>query len=241
MGHYIIQRVTYLPQQENSMKIAVDQIIRSKRKTLALIVKPDGSVLVRAPLRASKALIEEFVARNQGWIEIKQAQALAARPLPPREYVSGETFSYLGTLYPLEIVEEQKEPLLLANGKFELAAFCQREAASVFERWYREHARQVLTAHVELFAREYDFHYKGIRITSARTRWGSCSAAGSLSFSWRLIQVPLRVVDYVVVHELVHTAVHNHSKRFWQRVETILPDYREHRRWLREHGRELLV
>jgi predicted metal-dependent hydrolase len=221
-------------------QIAVDQIIRSKRKTLALIVKPDGAVLVRAPLRTSKTLIQEFVEKNKDWIERHQAKALAARPPAPRQYVPGETFLYLGTTYPLEIVEGQKEHLRL-NGSFQLAASYQGEAASAFERWYREQARQVLTARVEFFAHGYKFHYTGIRITSARTRWGSCSATGSLSFSWRLILAPLAVVDYVVVHELVHTIFHNHSKQFWHRVGTIMPAYQEHRRWLREHGRQYLI
>jgi predicted metal-dependent hydrolase len=222
------------------MTFPVDQVIRSKRKTLALIVKPDGSVLVRAPLRTPRTVIHAFVVRNKRWIETKQAEVLATLPPPTREYVSGQTFPYLGTSYPLDIVEGQRKPLLLDTGKFRLAVLHQKDAASVFERWYREQARQALSARVELFARANDFHYKGIRITSARTRWGSCSATGSLSFSWRLIQAPPVVVDYVVVHELVHTAVHNHSKKFWQRVGMIMPDFQEHRKWLREHGRELL-
>ena len=111
----------------------------------------------------------------------------------------------------------------------------------VFERWYREQARQILPGRVEFFASQYEFPYRGIRITSARTRWGSCSAKGSLSFSWRLIQAPLAVVDYVVVHELVHTLVHNHSKQFWDRVGTIMPEFQSRRRWLREHGRQILA
>lgn len=223
------------------MTFPVDQLIRSRRKTLALIVKPDGSVLVRAPLRASKALIQAFVEKNRGWIERQQAKALATLRAAPRQYQPGETFPYLGTRYPLEIVEGQREPLRLDDGRFKLAASHQNDAASGVERWYREQARQVLTARVNFFARDYSFDHKGVRITSARTRWGSCSVTGSLSFSWRLIQAPLAVVDYVVVHELVHTVVHNHSKQFWQRVGTILPDYQEHRRWLREHGRQLLI
>ena len=222
------------------MTFPMNQVIRSKRKTLALIVKPDGSVLVRAPLRTPRTVIQAFVVRNKGWIETKQAEVLATLPPPTREYVSGQIFPYLGTSYPLEIVVGQREPLLLDTGKFRLAVLQQKDAASVFERWYREQARQVLSARVEFFTRANDFHYKGIRITSARTRWGSCSATGSLSFSWRLIQAPPVVVDYVVVHELVHTAVHNHSKKFWQRVGMIMPDFQEHRKWLREHGRELL-
>ena len=235
------------------------QLIRSKRKTIALIVKPDGSLVVRAPLRTSKAVIEEFVKKNTSWIERKQAEALAAPARPTKQYVDGATFPYLGTRYALEIVEELgvgvqrrgasdrrspklvTRPVLLDASGFKLAASHQRNAASAFERWYREQARQVLSERVNLFAAQYGFPYKGIRINAARTRWGSCSASGSLSFSWRLIQAPLAVVDYVVVHELVHTVVHNHSKQFWQRVATIMPDYHQHRRWLREHGRELLV
>ena len=222
------------------MTIPQYQLIRSKRKTLALIVKPDGSVLVRAPMRTSRVVIEEFVGKNIRWIEKQQAKALAARPPSARNYMSGETFLYLGGMYPLEVVEGQREPLRL-HETFKLAASRQDEAASAFERWYREQARKVITERVEFFAQQYGFRYKGIRITSARTRWGSCSAVGALSFSWRLIQAPLAVVDYVVIHELVHTVIHNHSKKFWQRLETILPEYHEHRRWLREHGRGLLV
>ena len=219
----------------------MDQVIRSRRKTIALIVKPDGSLLVRAPLRAPKAMIEEFVRKNARWIETKQAEVRAAFPTTPREYVTGETFPYLGTTYPLEIVGEQQSPLLLDAGRFKLAASRQSAAASTFERWYREQARQVLSSRVEFFARQHGFQYRGLRITSARTRWGSCSASGSLSFSWRLILAPPEVADYVVIHELVHTVHHNHSKRFWKGVEAVIPDYQEHRRWLREHGRKLLV
>jgi predicted metal-dependent hydrolase len=242
-----------------SMTFPQPQLIRSKRKTIALIVKPDGSLVVRAPLRSSNAVIEDFVKKNAPWIERKQAEALAALPAPTKQYVNGATFPYLGTNYPLEIVEQPgvgvrrrrasdrrspklvTRPLLLDVGGFKLAASHQHGAASAFERWYREQARQVLAERVKFFAAQYGFQYKRIRITSARTRWGSCSASGSLSFSWRLIQAPLAVVDYVVVHELVHTVVHNHSKQFWQRVGSIMPDYHQHRRWLREHGRELLV
>jgi predicted metal-dependent hydrolase len=222
------------------MTIPQHQLIRSKRRTLALIVKPDGSVVVRAPLRASQAVIEEFVTKYEPWIEKQRAKALSALPLSPRQYVSGETFLYLGMTYPLEIVEGQKEPLRL-NGTFKLSASHHNEAAATFEGWYRARARQVITERVELFAQRLGFHYKGIRITAARTRWGSCSAAGSLSFSWRLVQAPLPVLDYVVIHELVHTVIHNHSKQFWQKLGTILPEYQEHRKWLREHGRKLLV
>ncbi len=222
------------------MPVEVNQIIRSKRKTIALIVKPDGSLVVRAPLRASEASIREFVESNAKWIEKKQAEALAFLRPAPKRYAAGELFTYLGSVYPLEIVKGQKKPLLL-DGQFKLAEAAQGNARLAFEHWYRTQAKQILTERVRLYAGQYGFQYRKIGITSARTRWGSCSADGSLNFSWRLVMAPAEVVDYVVVHELAHTVFHNHSRRFWKRVEKIMPDYKERRKWLRKDGRQLML
>jgi predicted metal-dependent hydrolase len=186
------------------MPISVDQIVRSKRKTLALIVKPDGLLIVRAPLRTSEKAIRDFIEHHAEWVKKKQAEALASRPPAPKHYIAGETFMYLGNAYPLEIVRGQKKPLLLEEN-FKMAESAQSKAELIFERWYRAQAKQILTERVNLFASQYDFQYKKIGITSARTRWGSCSADKSLNFSWRLILTPLEAVDYVVLHELVHT------------------------------------
>jgi predicted metal-dependent hydrolase len=223
------------------MVVEIDQIVRTKRKTIALIVRPDGSLLVRAPLRASNRSIQEFVSRNKGWIDKTRAKITAIAPPPPKQYVPGEKFEYLGNVYSLEIVLHQKKSLLLEDGRFKLAASAQENAGSVFERWYKEQARQILNERVEFFARQHGFQYSKVGISSARTRWGSCSAKGALNFSWRLIQAPMEAVDYVVVHELVHTVVHDHSRKFWSKLEQTLPDYRERRKWLRSNGHRLLV
>ncbi len=222
------------------MPVRIDQIIRSKRKTLALIVEPDGSLIVRAPLRSSEKGVREFVEKHAGWIQRKQAEALASLPRAPRQFSPGERFMYLGNAYPLEIVKGQKKPLLL-EGNFKLAESAQNNARLVFERWYRVQAKQILAERVQHYASQYEFQYRKIGITSARTRWGSCSADGSLNFSWRLVLAPLAVVDYVVVHELVHTVFHNHSRRFWKQVESIMPDYKERRKWLRKDGQQLML
>jgi len=222
------------------MPIEVNEVIRSKRKTLALIVKPDGSLIVRVPLRASEKSIREFIEQHAEWIKKKQAEALATLPPAPKQYVPGEMFMFLGNAYPLEIVKGQKKPLLLKEN-FKLAESALGNAALAFERWYRAQARQILNERVSLYASQYDFQYKKIGITSARLRWGSCSANGSLNFSWRLILAPMEAVDYVVVHELAHTVFHNHSKRFWKKVEKIMPDYKERRKWLRKNGQGLML
>lgn len=222
------------------MPIEVNEIIRSKRKTLALIVKPNGFLIVRAPLRTPEKAVLDFVEQHAAWIEKKQAEVSAALQTPPRRYIPGETFMYLGETYALEIVKEQKKALIL-EGNFKLAETVRDKAELVFKHWYRAEAKQILGERVSLYASQYGLQYEKIGITSARTRWGSCSADGSLNFSWRLILAPLEAVDYVVVHELVHTIFHNHSKRFWKRVEKIMPDYRERRKWLRKNGQGLMV
>lgn len=219
------------------MPVAIDKIFRTKRRTLTLIVEDDGSLTVRAPLRVSDKAIHEFVDRHIKWIEKKQAQARVAVSSPARQFIPGETFLYLGKSYELDVVKNQKKALLL-DGKFKLAEQARGNAQKAFQDWYRKQARQIITGHVDLLAARHNFQYEKIRISSARTRWGSCSPSGTLSFSWRLIMTPMEVVDYVIIHELVHTMVHNHSKRFWKMVEKLLPDYREYNKWLRKNGRD---
>lgn len=222
------------------MTIEVHELIRSKRKTIALIIRPDASLVVRAPLKASEKSIRDFIEKNTGWIRKKQAQARAFVLPTPKQYDHGEKFPYLGNLYRLEIVRAQKQPLSF-DGRFKLSERAQSRASLEFERWYRARAREILVERVHYFAAEHGFKFRGIKINSARTRWGSCSAKGSLNFSWRLIMAPMESVDYVVVHELVHTMIHNHSKRFWSKVESIMPDYEVRRIWLKKHGPELML
>ena len=105
----------------------------------------------------------------------------------------------------------------------------------------RRAAREVITMLCEEEAAELGVTYQRIEIRDQRTRWGSCSTRGTLSFNWRLVLAPFEVLDYVVVHELCHLREANHSRRFWKLVETRRPDWRAHRDWLHEHGPELLA
>jgi predicted metal-dependent hydrolase len=220
------------------MSVQIDQIIRSPRKSLSLTVEPDGSLIVRAPLKLSERMIRDFVESKKRWIGRRRLEAEATKPPAPREFVTGETFLYLGHSYPLEIVANQKRALLL-DGHFRLSQPAQSRGEIAFQDWYRRQARKILTERVSFFAERNGLHFEGIRISSARTRWGSCSSKGVLSFTWRLILTPMNVIEYVVVHELVHTRVHNHSKRFWNKVEQILPNYRAQYEWLRKNGHQV--
>ena len=115
------------------------------------------------------------------------------------------------------------------------------DARDVSEADARRAAREVITMLCEEEAAELGVRYERIEIRDQRTRWGSCSTRGTLSFNWRLVLAPFEVLDYVVVHELCHLREANHSRRFWKLVETRRPDWRVHRDWLHEHGPELLA
>ena len=107
------------------------------------------------------------------------------------------------------------------------------------EKRYRDAAKDYIPKRVEYYHTLTGGNYSKITIRDQKTRWGSCSANGTLSFSFRLMMAPPRVLDYVVVHELCHLTHMNHSKDFWNMVESILPDYKEHRKWLKENGHTL--
>ena len=222
------------------MPIPIDKLVRSRRKTIALIVQRDGTLTVRAPLRMAEVRIREFVETHADWIARNQATVRAAVPLPPKRYEAGEKFLFLGQSYPLMIVSRQRPGLTFDGHAFRLAKSALPKAEEAFVRWYKGQAALLLLERVQFQAGKYGFHYQKIRISSARTRWGSCSTSGTLSFTYRLVMAPLQVVDYVVVHELVHTQVKNHSKTFWGRVGEIMPDYKVRRAWLKKNGQHLM-
>ena len=234
------------------------KIIRSRRKTIALIVQADGSLEVRAPLRATNRQIAELVEQKAEWIRTRQAKAIA-RPQPePHRFASGEHFWYLGKSCPLFVTGGGQVRLEFSDGKFTLSGYFpshlftaavadgkdrnRREIArAMFTAWYRQQARRVLEERVALLARHGGFSYSKVKITSARTRWGSCSSRGTLSFPWRLVMAPLPVIDYVVVHELVHTVFTGHGPDFWGRVQALTPECKQYVRWLKENGARLEV
>jgi hypothetical protein len=220
--------------------IPIQRIVRSPRRTFALIVEDDGSLVVRAPLRASRAQIEQVVAEKAAWILSRQEAARrAAAEAPGRRFVEGELFLFLGQAYPLQVVEAQRAPLVLDGSALRITRQALPQAARHLEGWYRQQARQVFNQRAAQYAQQHGFCYRQVRLSSARTRWASCGPKGDLNFCWRLVMAPLEVIDYVVLHELVHLAERNHSPRFWSRVESLLPDYRPRRAWLRANAARL--
>jgi predicted metal-dependent hydrolase len=223
------------------MSIQIDKLVLTHRKTIALIVERDGRLIVRAPLELSEGSIREFVKENREWIEKNQKRAQKYTLPAPKQYKDGETFLFMGQPYPLTIVPHQRAALTFNKATFRLAKSAIPKAEKAFVRWYKAQAMLQLFQRVMELSEKYDFTYKKIRISSARTRWGSCSSKGSLSFTWRLVMAPPEVLDYVIIHELVHTEIKNHSKAFWVRLGEFMPEYMTNVRWLKQHGKYLFL
>lgn len=232
------------PKQLHFAGVGEFTLIHSARRSVAIQVLADGQVVVRAPLRLPAGYLERLLAEKTAWICQKQAEARQQRlpglggPAGKRRFETGQLFPFLGQDYPLEIVERQAAPLRLEGG-FRLRRAALGQAAGTFEAWYREQARDLFTRRLGELAARYGFQFSRMRLSSARTRWGSCSSRGTISLNWRLVLAPAEVVDYVILHELAHLRVPNHSKDFWRLVESLCPEAKHHRQWLKDNAARL--
>ncbi len=214
------------------------KLIRSRRRTIALAVTADASLIVRAPMNTPLSYIEWLVESKIDWIRRAIARA-SSRPRPVvHEYIDGESFLYLGESYKLRVVNKPEKKLDFC-GEFLLSSKEKRRARELLIAWYKKEAKKKLSERVEWCAHRAGISYKSIKITTANKRWGSCSTSGNLNFSWRLIMAPLSVVDYVVVHELAHIEHRNHSKQFWNRVKVMYSNYEKARSWLQANEKTL--
>jgi len=216
-------------------------LIRSKRKTIAIHITKEGTVEVRAPLRAPKADIDGFVLSKQDWIRqhiIVRQQRNAQKAAFALGY--GDAVSFQGKTYPIEARSGSRagfdgECFYLTPG------LPPEEIKGAVVQVYRLIAKNVLASKVARFAESMGSKPSAVKINGAKGRWGSCSSRGSINFSWRLMMADDATIDYVVVHELAHLREPNHSNRFWAIVASALPDYKERRAALKELQRRLDV
>lgn len=211
------------------------RLVRSKRKTVAIVVDREGGVEVRAPLKTPLPVIERFVEQKRDWIAEKAAAARARAELRRAFQVEiGGTAALLGREYPVRAGKRA------AFSKEGFTVNPEKPVKPQLVGVYRSLARAHLTERTACYARQLGVRPAAIRITGASTRFGSCSGRDSLSFTWKLMLADPALVDYVVVHELAHIRQHNHSAQFWAEVEAAMPDYRERERRLSAFGRSLL-
>ena len=205
------------------------EVVRSNRKSVALVIDNEANLIVRAPIFMPDTVIDEFVRKKKRWINEKQQQvAVFGEKHPPVVVKTGASIMYLGSSYA--IIKDAVDVVEVSGNELIVPENYDVEALTV---WLKEQAMQIITERVAQYANVMGVTPGTVKLSEAKARWGSCSTKNNLNFAWRLIMCPLSVIDYIVVHELSHITYKNHSPAFWARVKTVLPTFENDQEWLK--------
>ena len=232
---------------------------RSRRRTMAITIHPERGVVVRTPNRTSHKSVEAFLREKSRWI-LKHLERISNRQSERESirWTAGALVPFLGSRLVLDVRPHARRTTAWRLGE-RLVVEIQREKKSTASKttntpsetdpkaleaavetavtqWYREQALVRCKMRAEYFQAHLGVRPAQIRVRNQKRRWGSCSSRGWVNFNWRLILAPPEVLDYVVVHELCHLREMNHSARFWNLVQAVLPDFAQWRTWLRQNG-----
>jgi hypothetical protein len=211
----------------------------SDRKTMSIYVEPDGSVLVRAPKNIAKDRINAIVDLKRYWIHKSIAEFRELNKTKvERQIRSGEGFLYMGKSHRLKLDCNVEVPLALKNGFFLLKEKAAHNAKNLFIEFYREQGKMHIPQRVEYFRKRMGIQKVEVRVLDLKKRWASWGKK-NLNFHWKIMLAPVSVIDYIIVHELAHAMKKNHSPAFWEIVESVMPNYREKKEWLRLNGANL--
>jgi predicted metal-dependent hydrolase len=216
----------------------------AKRRTVALTIVPEEGVELTAPDAMPIARLDRLVHDKARWIVQHLREHANGPQTKAREFVSGESFLYMGRQGRLRVLERpEPAPARLDHGRF-IVTVAPRlgpadRAVAVRERlvaWFRKHAEPRLRERVAFWSGRMGIQGPKVFLASQRKRWGSCTAHGLVRLNWRIVQAPLSLIDYVVAHELVHLRHYEHSPAFWRALAVVMPEYEARRRALRELG-----
>ncbi|GAA1084983.1 M48 family metallopeptidase [Nocardiopsis metallicus] len=205
--------------------------VSERRGTVGITVDRGGALHLHVPTGTEWARVEEWVRRKRHWVRDKLAEkdVLLSRQ-PQREFVSGEGFDYLGRRYRLKVTDEV-EGVHFNGGRIRVhpSVAYGPDPAAALVAWYRDRARRWVPARLTPWSERTGLRPEQVRVLDLGHRWGSAGKGGRLNLHWAVMQLPPTVVDYVLVHELAHMAVRDHSPEFWARVRAVMPDFERQR------------
>ena len=222
------------------------EVLRSKRKTSVLHIVGD-ELQIRVPNRVRDRKIVEILETKERWIRNKVIQLQNQRITNKREFISGESFSLFGRNLYLKVLEGGKvgtqlidDYLITTVKTSEIGDLRKSRIKTYLEKWYIHEAYQKLEEKVMRYSKIIRVSPREIKVRNYKTRWGSCDNKGRLTFNFHLIKAPHEIVDYVVIHELCHMIQPNHSKFFWNEVARFDPSFKNHKKWLKLNGADLM-
>ncbi|ABE28983.1 hypothetical protein DR64_1693 [Paraburkholderia xenovorans LB400] len=219
---------------------------RSARRSIGFAIDSTG-LTITAPRWVTLADIETAITEKQRWIFTKLIEwqtRVEQRALPKVDWKDGAEVPYLGQPVRVKLGSPQGTLAFSAeDAALQVPLPLQADPQQIKDRvqgWLQGEAKRLFGERLAIYAEKLGVNYRAYALSSAATRWGSCSSDGKIRLNWRLIHFPLSIIDYVVAHELAHLREMNHSPRFWQTVESIFPEFREARQTLKSHPPELL-
>jgi hypothetical protein len=218
------------------------QVEHRRRKSFELKWINPHELRIRVPHGTSRKMIDQLISDKEDWIQRSRKRILVREAQSEKSYLEANTIRFLGEAIPFRWEKEDHSfQLHMGPEAFVLAGSgSPEEARNLIEQEYRDRAKEIFETRVAVFVKRLGVNVNQIRVKSQKTRWGSCSSKGNLNFNWHVIVAPEEVIDYLVVHECCHLVQMNHSKEFWDLVESICPNYREYRQWLKNHDTQIL-
>jgi predicted metal-dependent hydrolase len=225
------------------------ELRRSTRRSIGFMID-DAGLRVTAPRRISLAEIDNAIRAKQRWILTKLHERGERRALrqekPPMQWIDGAALPYMGGDITLRLQPAQRSHCVFDPALGELCVgvvdgLAEWQLQERVRLWLQAEAKRVFTERLAVYAAQLGVSYSSMTLSSAGTRWGSCTVDGSIRLNWRLIHFSLPLIDYVVAHELAHLLEMNHSPRFWATVESVYPDYDGAKAALRKRSQELPV
>jgi predicted metal-dependent hydrolase len=214
--------------------------VSDRRRTVRLTVERDATVTALVPPATDRERLARAISAKRPWLYARlRERAEIGPPRRPREFVSGESFPYLGRSYRLLLVDEAPRPVRLHHGRLELRRDSADEATRHLVRWYRQLGDLWLCKRIEPWAQRMQVGFTALRVLPLGYRWGSCTVEGKVNIHWAAMQLPPVLIDYVLVHDLAHVHYPDHGADFWRVVERAMPDYPSRRARLRRIGPEL--
>lgn len=209
-------------------------IERRRVKNARIIVNRQLQVRLIVPRQFTGRQVHDLIQEKSAWIE-KQLNHFG-QIQDSRIRLAKDEILYQGKVYRFHYREELGGRVVIDPPKTTIFSGVHLLKAPLLETWYRYEARRLISPKVQAFSRQYGFKYNSLVIRGQKTRWGSCSNRGNLSFNWKLIKAPEAIMDYIVLHELVHTKILNHSPEYWARLGTFYPQYRKAKIWLKTNS-----
>lgn len=198
-----------------------------RRKNLGLTVDRAGELVAHVPTETSAHELSRWVGKKLLWVHRKLALKEEAAPrMRAPEYVAGEAFPYLGRRYRLKLVERQEQPLQFDGTRFTLRRDA-RPAEAHFRNWYVTTGVDWLRRRTEILSARTAIKPRRVEVRDLGFRWASCGESGVMYFNWKVLQLPVRLVDYIIMHELVHLVEGHHGPEFWNALGRAMPDWQK--------------